>query len=83
MALPRPFWYHPAAIFIPTGYIPAKKNPVRKRKKSNEARSFARKYTHRFDRAPNNAQVKKTILDENRSEMVKKAKRSVPTIKPN
>ena len=82
IALPNPFLYQPAAIFIPIGYIPVKKNPVRNLNTSSEYKSLAMKRINRFDIAPRIDEYKNIFRGEYLSENAKNAKTNVPEINP-
>ena len=71
------------AIFIPTGYIPARKKPVKKRNVRILVKLLPSQIIPKLNTAPSNAQDINTLEGENRSAMVNMAKISVPMIKPN
>jgi hypothetical protein len=63
--------------------MPAKKNPVRKRRVKRLAKSLPSQITARLNSAPSKALIKNTREGAKRSAMVRIAKRSVPMINPN
>ncbi len=63
--------------------MPARKNPVKNLNIRSEVRPSASKYILIFAKAPRIEHTKNTFLGENTSDIVKKAKQSVPVIKPN
>jgi hypothetical protein len=82
--MPRPVSAMPsAAIFIPIGYIPARKNPVINRNMNNAGSPSLMKEIPRLAAAPSIELIKNTSLGEKRSDIRKKAKNKVPAIKPN
>jgi hypothetical protein len=68
---------------MPTGYMPARKNPVRNRRISRVSKLCEPSPIIKFESAPAIALAKKTFEGENRSEIVSRAKVKVPEIKPN
>lgn len=67
---------------MPTGYIPANINPVRKRKSNSKLTSFTSRQMPELNIAAAIPQIKNTFEGEKISDMAKKAKTSVPLIKP-
>lgn len=68
---------------MPTGYIPAKKNPVTKRMLINEVSVFSEYNPRRLTSPAIKADVKNTFEAENLSVIVNTANSNVPIIKPN
>ena len=62
--------------------MPARKNPVRKRKRKSIFPSATNQTTAEFVNAPSNELMKNNFTGENRSAKEKKAKTNVPAIKP-
>lgn len=68
---------------MPTGYIPARKKPVKKRNRSKLKKLLYWLIIKALQIAPSKALVKKTFEGENRSAIVRRANTKVPEIKPN
>lgn len=82
IAFPNFSLYQPAAIFIPTGYIPVRKNPVMKRNTRREKRLYATRYIRILEMDPSTEQKRNNFLGEYLSETEKNANSKVPVIKP-
>ena len=71
-AFPRFSANQSAAIFIPTGYIPARKKPVINLLIKRCRNSSGNKRVEIFAAAPSKEQIKKTVVVLNRSAIEKK-----------
>ena|SRR6056297_2257884 len=68
---------------MPTGYMPARKKPVKNRKERILANPLSSQITPKLKSAPKTAHQKNTLDGEKRSAIDKMAKTKVPTINPN
>jgi len=68
---------------MPTGYMPARKKPVKNRKERILANPLPSQITPKLNNAPKTAQQRNTLDGEKRSAIDKMANTKVPMINPN
>ncbi len=81
-ARPRASGAQPTASFMPTGYMPARARPVRKRRARAGVMEVASRAKAALAAAPNSAEARKTRLAWKRSARPEMAMPRVPVMKP-